>query len=54
MIRTSSHDQTGRKELLNYVGNINDQFWKARKEAGIKGKVIKNTTEDNDSSLYND
>jgi len=54
MIRTSSHDQTGRKELLNYVGNINDQFWKARKEEGIKGKVKKNTTDDNDSSLYND
>jgi GTP-binding protein len=39
MIRTSSHDLTGRKELLNYVGSINGQFWKARKEAGISGKV---------------
>ncbi len=39
MIRTSSLDQTGKKELLNYIGRINDQFWKARKEAGITGKI---------------
>jgi GTP-binding protein len=35
MFKTSALDQTGRKEILNFIGGINDEFWKARKNAKI-------------------
>ena len=35
MFKTSALDQTGRKEILNFIGKINDEFWKARKNAKI-------------------
>lgn len=35
MFKTSALDQTGRKDILNFIGKINDEFWKARKNAKI-------------------